>query len=55
VFREDGKAALIEASAKGLNVLGRAKLCGKTWSHPAFANGRLYVRDAEKLYCYEWP
>lgn len=33
-------------------VLGSMVLCGKSWSHPALADGRLYVRDAKKLYCY---
>jgi outer membrane protein assembly factor BamB len=54
VFREDGTAALIEANPKELRILGRAKLCDKTWSHPALTNGRLFVRDAKQLYCYEF-
>lgn len=53
VFREDGLATLIAAQPDGLKVLGRATLCGQTWSHPALANGRLYVRDGKQLYCYE--
>jgi hypothetical protein len=25
---------------------------GSIWSHPVVANGRLYLRDQEMLYCY---
>jgi outer membrane protein assembly factor BamB len=52
VFKDDGSAVLMEANPKELKVLGRAKLCGKTWSHPAPAGGKLFVRDAKQLYCY---
>lgn len=26
---------------------------GKSWTHPVIANGKLYLRDQELLYCYE--
>jgi hypothetical protein len=25
--------------------LGQAQVCGKNWCSPAYANGRLYIRD----------
>ncbi len=28
---------------------------GKTWNHPAFAHGKLLVRNAEEAACYELP
>jgi hypothetical protein len=28
-------------------------LRGKTWNHPALVRGRLYVRNAEEIACYE--
>jgi outer membrane protein assembly factor BamB len=28
---------------------------GKTWNNPAFANGRLYLRNHEEMVCYEMP
>ena len=34
--------------------LGRFQaLDGKTWNHPVIAHGRLYVRNAEEMACYE--
>jgi hypothetical protein len=53
---------MIEASPKGWNEKGRFKLpreskmrqpSGCLWSHPVVANGRLYIRDQELLFCYD--
>ncbi|HLW64204.1 MAG TPA: PQQ-binding-like beta-propeller repeat protein [Gemmataceae bacterium] len=56
-----GTIALIEASPKGWIEKGRFKLprestkrrqLGGLWTHPVIANGRLYIRDQEFLYCF---
>ncbi len=52
VFTESGTLFLVEAERKECRILGRMDLCQKTWSHPALANGRLFIRDAKTLYCY---
>ena len=44
---------LLAASAEKYTELGRIQVCGNTWSHPAFANGKLYVRDARSLQCLD--
>jgi hypothetical protein len=46
-------AALLEARPDGYSELGRHQVCGKSWSHPAFANGRLYLRDRRELYAFD--
>ncbi|MBI2477588.1 MAG: hypothetical protein HYV60_02740 [Planctomycetia bacterium] len=28
---------------------------GKTWNHPVLSRGKLYVRNAEELACFELP
>ena len=34
--------------------LGRLQVCGNTWSHPAYADGRLFVRDKQgSLICLD--
>jgi outer membrane protein assembly factor BamB len=57
-----GIVALIEATPKGWTEKGRLKIpresrqrrpSGGMWTHPAIANGRLYIRDQELLYCYD--
>ncbi|MDH7568895.1 MAG: PQQ-binding-like beta-propeller repeat protein [Armatimonadota bacterium] len=52
VFCEDGTLFLVAAEREKCRILGRLSLCGKTWSHPALSNGRLFIRDAKTLYCY---
>ena len=56
-----GEVVLIEASPKGWNEKGRFKLDpqseyrssrGKIWTHPTIANGKLYLRDQEIVYCF---
>ena len=47
----DGQLLLVAADPKECRVLGRTQLCGKTWCLPAYADGRLYFRDAKELRC----
>jgi outer membrane protein assembly factor BamB len=58
----DGTAALIAVSKEGYSEHGRFKLpqssklrkpSGKIWTPPVVANGRLYLRDQELLFCYD--
>jgi len=53
---------LVEPSPDGWREKGKMKLpresqrrlpSGGVWTHPVIANGRLYVRDQELLFCYE--
>ncbi|MGA2619226.1 MAG: PQQ-binding-like beta-propeller repeat protein [Thermoguttaceae bacterium] len=53
VLNEEGWLALLAAKAGKFELLGKMKLCGKTQSHPALADGRLYARDAKAIYCYD--
>jgi outer membrane protein assembly factor BamB len=56
VITEEGEAVLVAADPDAHRELGRAALIkGKTWNHPAIAQGRLYVRNAEEMACYELP
>lgn len=53
VLAEDGNLMLLAASPEKYTELGRMQVCGNTWSHPAYANGKLYVRDGRSLQCLE--
>ena len=53
VLTYDGQLILIAANPEKYTELGRVQVCGKTWSHPAFAEGRLYVRDGREIQCLD--
>jgi outer membrane protein assembly factor BamB len=55
LVEEKGDLVLLEPNPKEYRELARSKICGKTWAHPAVANGRLYIRDAKELICVELP
>jgi outer membrane protein assembly factor BamB len=53
VVTEAGEAVLVAAKPDHHEELGRFKaIDGKTWNHPAIAQGNLYVRNAEEIACY---
>lgn len=53
VLTEDGTLLLIAPNPAKYTELGRLQICGNTWSHPAFAKGKLYVRDGRSLQCLD--
>jgi alcohol dehydrogenase (cytochrome c) len=54
---EDGTMLLIEPNPKQYVERGRFKQPDRTrlpaWAHPVIANGKLYVRDQDVLFCYD--
>lgn len=59
---QSGEVVLIDASPSGWKEHGRFTLApqtsqrkpkGKIWTHPVVANGKLYLRDQELLFCYD--
>ncbi|MBM4092219.1 MAG: serine/threonine protein kinase [Planctomycetes bacterium] len=54
---EDGAMLLIEPSRDGLVERGRFEQPDRSespaWTHPVIANGRLYIRDQDLLFCYD--
>lgn len=58
---KDGTAVLAEASPKGWQEQGRFKIprqseigqSGRVWTHPVVANGKLYLRDQDLIFCYD--
>lgn len=54
---EEGPIVLIEPSRKEYLERGRFDQPDRTgkpaWAHPVVANGRLYIRDQDTLYCYD--
>ncbi len=54
---EDGTVCLIEPNPKQYTERGRFEQPDRTrlpaWAHPVVANGRLYIRDQDVLFCYD--
>ena len=48
-----GNLTLIEPNPEKYVELAKSKVCGKTWAHPALANGRVYLRDEKELICLD--
>jgi hypothetical protein len=55
VLNSNGEMFLLAADPSGYKELGRMQACGKTYSHPAYANGRLYVRDDRQILALAFP
>jgi hypothetical protein len=62
MFNEEGHLLITKLSPAGFEELSRAKLINPTmdqlrqrggvcWSHPAFANRCVFIRNDEKLVC----
>lgn len=53
VLTEDGTLLLLAANPEKYTELGRLQVCGNTWSFPAYADGKLFVRDGRQLACLD--
>ena len=54
VTSETGELVLLTATPGKHEELCRfTALGGKTWNHPVIAHGRLYIRNAEEMACFE--
>ncbi len=60
MFNEQGELLITQLSPEGFKEISRAKLIettrkqlgrGVTWSHPAFANKHVFIRNDERLVC----
>jgi outer membrane protein assembly factor BamB len=56
VFSERGNAALVEATPEAYREKGSFSIPPgnfNTWTPPVIANGKLYLREQDNLYCYD--
>lgn len=54
VLADQGGIGLVEATPEAYHELGRAQaLEGRTWTAPALADGRLYLRDHDEIACFD--
>jgi outer membrane protein assembly factor BamB len=53
MLNDTGELILFAADSASYREIGRLQVCGKNWCYPAYAGGRLYVRDERELVCVE--
>jgi len=53
VLTDGGQLLLIAANPAECREISRAQACGQNWCNPAYAGGRLYLRDAQELRCLQ--
>ncbi len=53
LLTETGELVLVAADPKEFKELGRVQVCGANWCNPAYADGKLYLRDARELICVD--
>jgi len=53
VLTDSGTLFLLSPDPTRYRELGRLQVCGTTWSFPAYARGKLFVRDAASLLCLD--
>ena len=50
---DGGQLVLFAADPREFKEHGAAQVCGRTFCNPAYADGKLYLRDAHELMCVE--
>ena len=50
---DGGALVLFAAAPSEYREISRTQVCGKNWCNPAYADGRLYLRDARELICVQ--
>ncbi|MCC6393718.1 MAG: PQQ-binding-like beta-propeller repeat protein [Bryobacterales bacterium] len=56
VYSEQGKAALVEATPEAYKQVSSFSIPAgefNTWTPPVIANGKLYLREQDNLYCFD--
>lgn len=51
VLTTPGDLVLVRLTPKGLERLGKAKIIGRTWAHPGFADGCVFARNDSEIVC----
>lgn len=53
ILTETGELVLVAADPKEFKELGRAQVCRGNWCNPAYADGKLFLRDDRELICVD--
>ncbi|MDB6123527.1 MAG: Pyrrolo-quinoline quinone [Pedosphaera sp.] len=50
---DGGQLVFFAADPKAFKEISNVQVCGKTWCNPAYADGKLYLRDGRSLLCFQ--
>lgn len=53
LLNDSGQFILFPADPKAYKEISRVQVCGFNWCNPAYADGKVYLRDAKELMCIE--
>jgi outer membrane protein assembly factor BamB len=53
ILADDGQLVMISADSSAYHEVGRTQGCGTNWCNPAYADGKLFLRDANELRCLD--
>lgn len=53
ILTDNGQLLLVAVTPKEAKTISKVTVCGKNWCNPAYADGRLYLRDEKELKCIE--
>ena len=53
MLTDTGELVLFAANPSEFKELGRVQVCGLNWCNPAYADGKLFLRDTRELLCVE--
>jgi outer membrane protein assembly factor BamB len=53
VLTDTGDLFLMACDPAAFRLIGKLKVCGENWCNPAYADGRLFLRDKDELLCLE--
>jgi outer membrane protein assembly factor BamB len=56
-LKKEGNLAVFKLTTNEAALVGQWQISekGQTWAYPALANGKLYIKDVDTLYCFELP
>lgn len=53
MLTDGGELVMFAAEPEAFRLIGRTQVCGQNWCNPAYAEGRLYLRDGKEMRCVE--
>ena len=53
VLTDDGQLVLVKTDPMAYHEVSRVRVCASNWCNPAYADGKLYLRDEKQLICLQ--